>query len=120
MFKLWASDEMVSMKVLQGNKAECSEMQDDSQAFHTEWKALLQSVTQSFAASMYSQYRQIPHMAGYSVYMNTATLSTQAASASITFFFSLHFGLCSPTEFYKTGSESRSILKMHSSHKIPE
>lgn len=46
-------------------------MQDDSQAFHAQRKALLQSVALSFAASKHSRYRQIPHMAGYPASMNT-------------------------------------------------
>lgn len=95
-------------------------MQDDSQAFHAQWKALPQSIALSFAASKCRQNRQIPHMAGYPAYVNTGTLNTQAPFSSIAFFFSLCLGLCSPTEFYKSGIQSKSILKVHSGPKRSE
>lgn len=121
MLKLWWSAEMVSMKILQGIKALLlCWMQYDNQAFHMQWKALLQSVVLSFTASKYSQYRQIPYMAGYPAYMNMGTLNTQAASSSVAFFFNLYLGLCSPTEFYKTGIQSKSNLKVRSGPKRTE
>lgn len=107
MFKLWASAEMVSLEVLQGNKAEWFWMQDDSQAFHTQWKALLQSVALSFAASTYHQYRQISHMAGFPAYMNMGPFNMLAASSSVASFFSLCLGLCSARECYTSDIQSK-------------
>lgn len=65
-------------------------------------------------ASKYSQYRQIPCMAGYPEYLNMSTLNTQAVSSYFAFFFSLELGLCGPTEFYKSGIQSKPVSKMHS------
>lgn len=95
-------------------------MQNDSQAFHAQWKALPQSVALSFAASKCRQNRQIPHTAGYPAYVNTGMLNTRGPFSSIAFFFSLYLGLCSPTEFYKSAIQSKSILKVHSGPKRSE
>lgn len=62
----------------------------------------------------------MPHTASNPVYVDMGTPNTQAPSSSTAFFFSLYLRLCSSTKIYKSGIQSKSILKVHRGPKRSE